>query len=96
MPAHQGMSLQSCTLKDTGTSERRVPAHSRGSLAGRADSQCSIRLTEAWRDALTFTLMTDRDPIREQMARYTKMLLLPCFGATEKIKYRITPKAVVQ
>lgn len=40
--------------------------------------------------------MTDKDPIREHMARYTKMLLLPCFGATEKIKYRITPTAVMQ
>ena len=40
--------------------------------------------------------MTDKDPIREHMARYTKMLLLPCFGATEKIKYRITPIAVMQ
>lgn len=43
-----------------------------------------------------FTLITDREPIREQMPRYTKMLLFPCWGATEKIKYRITAMAVVQ
>lgn len=40
--------------------------------------------------------MTDRDPIREQMARYTKMLLFPCLGATENMRYNITAIAVVQ
>ena len=34
--------------------------------------------------------------MREQMARYTKMLLFPCLGATENIKYKITAIAVVQ
>lgn len=46
--------------------------------------------------ALTFTLITDREPMREQMPRYTKMLLLPCAGATRTIKYRMTAVAARQ
>ena len=64
-------------------------------LQSSAASQ-SICLGKRKSKRLALTLMTDKDPIREQMARYTKMLLLPCFGATEKIKYRITPIAVMQ
>ena len=47
-------------------------------------------------EELTFTLMTDRDPIKEQMARYTKIFLFPCLGTIENIKYSITARAVVQ
>ena len=57
---------------------------------------CEARQAIFTSKLLTLTLMTDREPTREQIARYTKMLLLPWMGATETIKYRITAVAVKQ
>lgn len=42
---------------------------------------------------LTLQLMTDREPAREQMAMYTKMLEVPCSGATYQMRYAIVPVA---
>ena len=45
---------------------------------------------------LTFTLITDKDPTREHIARYTKTLLLPWLGATDTIRYRMMAVATKQ
>lgn len=44
----------------------------------------------------TLQLITDSEPAREQMARYTKMLVAPCVGATWKMRntMKLTAKAV--
>ena len=42
----------------------------------------------AW-GGLTFTLMTVREPTSEQMPMNTNMLVVPCTGAAQKIRYPV-------